>query len=255
MSTYDPDYAPELDEAERARRELLRKRIVDYFHRRIQADPHVTNSGNISSFWGQILDGERAKALCKEIMKPNIRFLYEATPVPLTGSLYVAGHYFPGGAHDGVFAHYEDSLLWLDDHVSNHDFEQFLQRENIVLDNAYRIATFIADTKFHYLATPGHLVILTSVADIPQDVHRQRLIKYNALEKLNEFEQRLINITPHIYPPFLTIDSEIIVLRFVVWISIAGRVWDITCQLESNHIFSYKAEKVGEWIGDAILPR
>ena len=212
-------------------------------------------AGTLSPF----LDGERTISLCQEVMKPNIRRRDEALFTPLSAQIYVVGHYFPGSARCAVFAVYnDDTLLWLDDHSNNRDFDVFWQREKFQWQNADDLAHFMMLTKFHYLGLPSLTVILNTIADVPQAKWRKLILKMKEdgyLKDLFDFEQKLADLAPRLYRTSLKVDQRGLELRFCVWLMVAGQVFDITCRFEPNGTLSYHGKELAVWVGQADMPK
>lgn len=155
-----------------------------------------------------------------------------------------------------MFAVYGDgTLLWLDDHTNNREFDTFWKRENILWQNATEAAVFMMKTKFHCVPEPGRYFILNSVEDIPQARYRAILVQENAFQELEEYDNKLADIAPLIYAPTLATDDSSIQLRFCVYIHAGGRVWSLISHFDSNGNLTHTDEILGDWVGEAFAPR
>lgn len=255
QNDFDPDTQENLSDAERAERDQLRARIAQYFCQRIENDPAVLEAGSIASLWRKHQDGERVQFLYTSHYKP-----YITSPVlpnkTLSAKIIELHHSHPGATYSVVFAVYGDgTLLWLDDHTNNHEFDTFWKRENIQWQDAHEAADFMMKIKFHYLPEPGRYFILNSVEDIPQARYRAILVQENAFQELEEYNKKLTDVAHLIYAPALNTNASGIHLRFCVYIHAGGRVWSLSCHFDSNGDLTYTGEILGDWVGQAFAPR
>jgi hypothetical protein len=256
MSYKEPDYPDHLDAAQRAELEAVRKRIPQYFQKRIKEDPAVIENGAVRSLWATfdngVSDGERAKHLCKEVFKTNIRRVEDTL---LKAKLYTAGHYHPGIAFAGLFATYEDrTFLWLDDHIDNHDFDTFLQREQIKWQDTNLAANFVLKHKFWYLYLDRARVV-SSIEEIPRDKFRADALAAGDTEFVEDYDRRLSEVTPYLKPPTLNRENEELVLRFCTWVYVGGLVHSIECRLNAHDAFSFAGTLRESFVGDFFMPR
>jgi hypothetical protein len=251
---FDPDAQDDFSPDERAERDQFRARISQYFCQRIENDPAVLEVGSIASLWRKVQDGLRTEMLCESSYKPHL-FRPELSSIGFLAKITGAGYYHPGGTHSVVFAVYCDgTLLWLDDHTNNQEFDTFWRRENILWQNAPEAAAFMMETKFHYVPEPGRYFILNSVADIPQGF-RDYLVQKEAHKELEDYDKSLADVAPLIYAPSLIADDSGIHLRFCVYIDAGGRVWSLNCHFDLNGCLTHTGEILGDWVGDAFAPR
>jgi len=250
------DYPDHFDAAQRTDMDHLRTRIAQYFRDRVQTDPTVKEIGGIRNLLSTVQNQERAVHLCQEVMKPNIKQQENPLFNAVSVKIYRPIHAFPGGQHSAIFAVYDDgTLLWLDDHVSNHDFDIFWQREKTQWQNAADFAMFMMLTKFDYIVLPSRMVILTTVADIPQEKWRRFMLAENDLEGIQEFDQKLTDIAPFLYAPSLTQDEHGLKLCFCVWLMVAGQIFDMRCHFDSAGKLSYQANELARTVGDYFMPK
>jgi hypothetical protein len=273
-----PDYPDHISAAQRVELDAVRQRIASYFESRTKNDPAIMKAGKLTSHLGQHQDGKRTQLLSGKEYSLNVGIVVSFSigavgtsrptaddqpvsfsqffAIPLLAKIYWAGIYAPGASWTAVFAVYDDgTLLWLDDHTSNHEFDLFWQREHIRWANARQAASFMMETKFHWLTEPSRYAVLDSVDDIPQSRLRAYLQEVNALAELEKYEAELVHVASDIRPPKLTSDANGTSLVFSVWLLALGRLYNINCRFDPGGHLTYHGELIGEGIGEAFAPK
>jgi|GEM_PF-4236387 len=238
-----------------AEAEIIWTRVPEYFKRLLDTDPAMTQTGKITSIWRRLQDGERVEMLCQPIFKANLTLLDTHTTVGTTARLWRAGHHFAGGANTSVLAYYDDgTLLWLDNHQDNTDFETFWQRENLKIDNPEEAVMFIMYTKFRYLPEPGRMKIVTRPEDIPHDFMDWIDKPHNRQMKL-DYQQQVAQLAPKMSPPIIYTESGVRHYTFCVWLHVLGQVFSFDCTLDFNGKWTFNAIMLGASFGDVFMPR
>lgn len=121
----------------------------------------------------------------------------------LSGRVYEIGHF----QLSVVLALYDDgTILWLDDHSSDTDFEVFIGREHLVTWLPYEVDDFLnllTQTKFNYLGEPQ---LVRSILEIPKLTEQERSLQAKSETghaALLEEEKLLNSIAGQVQPPFL----------------------------------------------------
>jgi hypothetical protein len=156
-----------------------------------------------------------------------------------------------------VLALYADTILWLDDHSNDTDFNAFVRREQVskwLPQNIEALLDLLIATKFNFLGRPQ---LVRSALEIPTFSERQKALmakSKEALTKLSIQEKDLAKIAEQIHPPkFISRDEGTFQLNFCLWTKILGKVIKIHCYFEQDK-FRYEAILLAEQIGNFLVP-
>ena len=160
----------------------LERIFTSFFTNRAILNPLVFQKGNLSGW----LEQARIDAF-NQLLEENV-ILKQGLPWNiLMGKVYMVVYFHI----TAILALYPDeTILWLDDHSSNSDYEVFMQRENLLSwppDRKDQLIQLLVETKFNFLGWPR---VIYSAVDIPQRKN-----------KIKESQKRLTWVTQKIFPP------------------------------------------------------
>ncbi len=225
-------------------------RIANYFRNRLKSDPNVNNDGALRGWF----EAARATGFLT-VMRENIFVRSGGLYSELSGTIYEA--HIKGLMT--IFAFYEDdTLLWLDDHTNNSDYEAFIRREKLsqwLPDNMEKFVALTVETKFDFVGEPRLIHNASQIPPIPQKL-RDQFARAGVEEDLIEREKRLAEVANQIKAPALTSASEgVQVLAFCIWARILGRVINIRCALGIEGTFSYEGHVLTGEVGNYVILR
>jgi hypothetical protein len=169
-----------------------------------------------------------------------------------------------------VIAVYDDGrILWLDDHIDDSDFAEFVRREQLLEwlpDQFNRLLELLIETKLNYL---GASQVIHSTSDVPaiRDDVRNR---YASLERWNgtreqweagrssllEADKRLTDVADQIQSPIFTLSGNgKAQVSFYVWTKILGKIVKIDCFFGPGHAFRLESVQLAQGIGRFMVPR
>jgi hypothetical protein len=159
-----------------------------------------------------------------------------------------------------VLAQYADgTLLWLDDHSSDVDFNTFMRREHLLEwlpDRLDDLLELLIQTKFSFLGYPRQINEIGDVPPASDLLGRQPIVDERYLKALREQQRKLASVASRIGPPRLAARRHGgYELTFCVWTRIHGRVIRLRCILHPRTGFAFKGEELASWVGAGIAPR
>jgi hypothetical protein len=174
----------------------------------------------------------------------------------LSGEVYEIAHF----QLSVVLALYGDgTILWLDDHSSELDFEEFIRREHLMTwlpDQMDDLLDLLIETKFKFFGQPR---LIHNVSEVPRLTEREKSLQATSKEGMEAFleeEKLLDSIAAQIQPPVCAPDrSGAFQLSFCMWTRILGKVIITHCSFESDESFSYEAIQLAEQVGRFLVPR
>ncbi len=174
----------------------------------------------------------------------------------LSGNLYtIVDHHL-----SVVLAQYEDgTVLWLDDHSSDSDFEVFTIREdlsNLLPGQAEEVSDLIARTKFNFLGWPHLIRQVSDIAEIPKNT--KRMINAQSKEHkqvLADKESRLLAVASQIHPPTCLNEGNRVHLKFYIWTKLMGNLFEVNCAFGPSLTFTYEAVELVDSVGFYVNPR
>ena len=215
----------------------LEKIFASFFTNRAKSNPLVIQKGNLAGW----LEQARIEAF-DQIPEANVSLKKGLPWDLLTGKVYEVFQMYV----TAILALYSDeTILWLDDHSSNSDYEIFMRRENLLSwypDRKDQLIQLLVETKFNFLGRPR---IISSAVDIP---HQEN--------EIEESHEQLMRVTKQIFPPTYVqnLDGSLRV-HFCIWTLILGKIFAVDCMLGPGSAFSYHGELLTRDVGDYVLPR
>ena len=160
-----------------------------------------------------------------------------------------------------IVAYYEDgTILWLDDHEADDDFEAFAKIERLCawLPNQKEDLTeLLIKTKLNFLGVPQ---LINTISDIPS-YSKQDLVQLakQPLFPLNEYleiQQQMEQLSGKIIPPnLLTTPDGGFELSFFVWTYINGRIIHAQYKFGQDGLFLYEGKELMKFAGRFSVPR
>ncbi len=218
---------------------VLAKIFSNFFRDRAKSDPLAARKGILPGW----LEQARIKAF-EEIPEENVH-LQKGSPWDLlTGKVYEVFNFY---LTVKLVIYSDETILWLDHHTSNSDYEVFMQRENLLSwypDRKDQLIQLLVETKFNFLGRPR---LISSAVDIPQQKNEN---------EIEESRKRLTRVTKQIFPPTYVqnLDGSVR-LQFCIWTLILGKIFAVDCTLGPGSVFSYHGELLTRDVGDYVLPR
>ena len=159
-----------------------------------------------------------------------------------------------------ILAHYNDgTILWLDDHSSDSDFQNFVRRERLLEwlpHQVDRLVNLLIETKLNFLGKPQ---LVNNVMEVPLMPESQKALwagNEQVQEVLLEQENRLADISDRVRPPMLTADlTGGFQLNFYIWTKILGKVINIHCFFGPGNTFRYRGVQLTQFVGRYLVPR
>lgn len=228
--------------------------FTNFFKERYESRPEVRlpMPGQPQGF----AEGFRALVFQSESYKPKLVQIERPLWSTLSGKIYtIVAHHL-----SVVVTQYEDgTILWLDDHSSNADFEIFIHREHLLRwlpDNIEEVTDLLVSTKFNFFGWPQ---LITSTSDIPEMPNRmKKTIPANNQEvwqSIIEAEKRLAIVANQIHPPTcLDNQDKGFELKFYIWTKLSGNIIEINCSFGRDHSFKYQASQLTSLVGFYIIP-
>jgi hypothetical protein len=159
-----------------------------------------------------------------------------------------------------ILARYADgTILWLDDHASDSDFETFVRRERLsswLPDQVEEMLDFLVRTKFNFMGWPR---LVRSASDIPvlSDPVKNAVSAYSKEGEglIIEAERRLADVTNRIGPPMCVGNQDKgFQLKFYIWTKIAGSIIEVNCFFGPDLSFRHEAVRLMNAIGAYVIP-
>lgn len=225
----------------------------------ITNNPRITQEGKVHSLF--YLEGQRMGDLYKSIddTDTTLRPFIKPPLNNLLGQLWqLANHQYYWLAATAVFAFYDDgTILWLDSHVDDNDFKQFVEQEELLLLDAKLAAEIILATKLHYLSVGLPSQVIESIDDIPAvDFRKYRANGRvaNIQEWENNYNQLMMSLKPLLYEPQFHSSKTAKILEFYFWTHAMGQVYKTQFSFE-NKALTWKAELIGNGYGSHLTVR
>ncbi|HSH03127.1 MAG TPA: hypothetical protein VLL52_11460 [Anaerolineae bacterium] len=153
--------------------------------------------------------------------------LDETFLLSLSGDVYIVSY-----SHiTAILALYGSSVLWLDSHNNNEDFEEFIYREqlrNWLPKNESKFLSLLTLTKFNYLGGPQIVQNLSQIPLHPMDAEHPQI---------------------SIASPTFIYNGKHTHIAFCLWTKLQGKLWKIDCTLKNNK-FDYELKLIANGIGD-----
>lgn len=174
----------------------------------------------------------------------------------LSGKVYLVSN----GQLSAVLASYNDgTILWLDDHSKDADFQSFTRRERLLewlphwMD---KLVHLLIKTRLNFLGGPQ---LIKSAMEVPESSESQKALWVEDEEVqrfLLEQEKRLADISGQIRPPaVITAQERGLDVSFHVWTKILGKVISVHCFFGPNRTFRYEGVQLTQFVGNHIVPR
>lgn len=225
-------------------------KIRKYFQEQL-TDSRASERGKIPGVF------EALRPQLSQNAEGNIELIKEFDQLPLSGNL--CRFFFDRMQMlTAIFALYQDNtILWLDDHSNDLDYEEFLRREDL-LKKMYgqweAFVHFIIYTKFNYLENPRLIHSISDIPPIKQEV-KDLASKSGTLDEILRKEAELESLRNRLKPLNITLRAGVVVMEFYVWTSFFGRVVRIKCFLDTDGDFEYEGDIVADLVGHYVLPR
>lgn len=174
----------------------------------------------------------------------------------LSGKVYVVSN----GQLSVVLARYNDgTILWLDDHSKDADFQSFIRRERLLAWLSHRLDKLlhlVIETRLNFLGRPQ---LISSAMEVPELSEGQKTLWIEDEETqrfLLEQEKRLADISGQIRPPALVTGQEGgLDASFYVWTKILGKIISVRCFFGPNSTFRCEGAQLTQFVGNYIVPR
>jgi hypothetical protein len=215
----------------------LEKIFSSYFTDKVESDTLVTQRGILPGW----LEHVRIHSF-QQILEANVTLQKGRYWDLLTGKVYVVFDFYL----TAVLALYPDeTILWLDHHANNSNYEVFMRRENLLgwyPERKDQLIQLLVETKFNFLGQPQ---LIRSAVEIPETDNKN-----------TGAQKRLTAVIPKLFSPMYTkkLDGNV-QLKFCIWTRISGRVFAVTCSLGPENTFSYSGELLAEGTGNYFTPR
>jgi hypothetical protein len=170
-----------------------------------------------------------------------------------------------------VLARYDDgTILWLDDHLDDHDFDSFARREYLadwLPDRLNDMLELLLETKFYFLGWPQLIRAVSEIPVIPEkyigwlkgpkdDRWSSILDQQKGLESLRQANDRLASVADQIrIPECVRLENGNIRLSFYVWTKILGNVVRIDSFFGTDSSFGYEFALLTKQVGFFTVPR
>lgn len=153
-----------------------------------------------------------------------------------------------------VLAYYDGTILWLDDHESNDDFEAFVKNERLwtwLPERRDDLIALLLEAKLSYLGLPQ---LINTAADIPT-ISRSAGSPEEE-QYLIEIQQNYERAANKIVPPNVFIgDDQIFNLNFFIWTAIMGRIIHARFKIGKDGLFQYQGDELTKEAGRFFVPR
>lgn len=229
----------------------LKHLISEWFSNRRKTHPEIMQPGKLSPLLP--LEGARIDRLCQYPKYPNslnLELHNSLLQNNVKAAVYEVQSHGPGFHAEVIIALYGDNdILWLDDLSDDSLFQIFLDRENIPLQPAEKMAADLLETKFHFLTLGFRGQVIGQKADIPLErVFDDEPEDEEAKAKLEEIGAKL-------HPPRLTQLATYQQLDFFVWTLVAGSIYYLSCKFDAAGKFTWTGERLSNWVGKSYAPR
>lgn len=169
-------------------------------------------------------------------------------------------HMVSNGHLSAIVALYTDgTILWLDDHSKDTDFQNFVHRERLLGWLPYRmdkLVRLLVGTRLNFLGWP---LLINSASDVPTPSEKQKALwvgDKEVEEFLLEQAKWLANIHDQIRPPVLVTDPKGgYLVSFSVWTKILGKVINVRCLFGPGQTFRYEGVQLAQLVGAHVVPR
>lgn len=164
------------------------------------------------------------------------------------------------GELSAILAYYDDgTVLWLDDHSSDRDFELFVDNERLwkwLPERKDYLIALLLETKLNYLGRPQ---LINTVSEIPS-FSEQEIVSWfgdpRAQNQMVEAQRKLEGVSEKIIPPVLLAEPNgIFELIFFVWTKIMGRLVQVRFKFGQNSVFLFEGDELVKMVGRFIVPR
>ncbi len=159
-----------------------------------------------------------------------------------------------------ILAFHQDTgeILWLDNHNSNIDFENFILKENLLSwlpDKATDFAKVFVITKLNYLGEPKLINDVSQILRSKEIIRRIQSRSQEDRDLLQREKQQFAEIGDRLQPPNCIITNETIEVNFYLWTKIIGRVIYLQCNISMKGQIKYRGTVLAAQVGNWYVPR
>jgi hypothetical protein len=234
--------------------ENITRQFADFFKSKQKPPPEGTKKYRLRPQKGWL---EEVRAEAFGTLIPGQVSLREGT---LWSKLSARVFIIVGMSIYAILAYYDDgTILWLDDHEANDDFEKFSKNEHLwtwLPEHKEDLIELLIETKMHFFGKPQ---LINSISDIPSYTKQELDQMANdplLMSQLLEIQQKLEHLSEKIIPPDLLIESDkTFELTFFVWTHILGRIVRAQFKFGKDGLFLYEGNELLKEAGRFSVPR
>ncbi len=212
----------------------LERLLGDFFETRVKSSPDVQMPAK----------SPRPRGWFEEFRAEGFQTVF--SPIQKSGSLWskLSGRVYEVSRFQlsAILALYDaNTILWLDDHSDDSDFQTFVHRERLTTwlpEQANDLVDLVVATKLNYLGEPR---LVSSSSEIPGFI---------------EADKDSVSIADQIYPATCVhLPEGVFRSSFCVWTRILGKLVKVDCFFGLDHTFDLETVLLAEQIGNFFVPR
>lgn len=158
-----------------------------------------------------------------------------------------------------VLAHYDDgTILWLDYHLDDGDFSEFVYREKLkewIPNRVEMLVSLLIETKLNYLGCPRLISDVSQIPKLSKRVEEYLSTTEENTRSLNESKHLLNSLVNYIAPPNIKKNTSNHQIRFYVWTQLLGQVFEIDFFFMRNELIIYECKQLAKLVGHYTIPR
>jgi len=151
------------------------------------------------------------------------------------------------------------TILWLDDHSDDSDFQEFARREGLsawLPDRPHDLASLLCATKLNYLGEPRLLQDASDIPAVSQEEKASWASDPKALDTLARQEKQLKDAAGQIAPlSCVPRPDGACDLTLWVWTRLLGRLIYLHCSFDQAGCFSFGGTQRTAQVGKFLVPR
>ena len=231
----------------------INQMAVDFFSKQYKTRPEVRMpSDGVLSGW---MEEHRAEVFQSQNYQVH-KLETKPSWTKLSGKIYtIMAPYL-----SAVFALYNDNtILWLDDHSRDTDFETFVRREQLLTwlpDEVDEVLELLLKMKFNFLGWPQLIHNASEIPDFSQQMKHKASISKEGRQSVFDSDKRLADAANQIHQATCThYQNNGFQLKFHVWTKILGNLYEIRCVFGEDYSFRYEGIQLANMIGYFVMPR
>jgi len=159
-----------------------------------------------------------------------------------------------------VVARYDSgSILWLDDHSTDSDYQEFVRREHLLEwlpQQMDKLIHLLIATKLNFLGEPQLVDNTMEVPVLPESQKALWAGDEEVQQSWLEQEKCLADISDQIQSPVLITDQNRgFWLNFHIWTRILGKIIGVSAFFGVDNTFHYKGVQLTQFVGRYMAPR